>query len=102
VARRCGGIEILAQCRGALAFLANFKPHMLEACTRASALEGLFEHQLSTDTIKTYKPDPRAYAMAVKAFGLPPENILFAAFGSWDAAGAKAFGYPVFWFNPGQ
>ena len=24
---------------------------------------------------------------------------MFAAFGGWDAAGAKAFGYPTFWAN---
>ena len=27
------------------------------------------------------------------------EAIAFAAFGGWDAAGAKAFGYPTFWVN---
>lgn len=85
-----------------LAFLSNFTPDMLAACINASELEGLFEHQLSAEIVKAYKPDPRAYAMGVKAFGLPPEDILFAAFGGWDAAGAKTFGYPVFWFNPGH
>jgi 2-haloacid dehalogenase len=30
---------------------------------------------------------------------LAKEEILFAAFGGWDAAGAKAFGYPTFWVN---
>jgi len=27
------------------------------------------------------------------------ENITFAAFGGWDAAGAKWFGYPTVWVN---
>jgi len=27
------------------------------------------------------------------------EEIAFAAFGGWDAAGAKSFGYPTFWLN---
>jgi 2-haloacid dehalogenase len=100
-----GVVEGLKSLRNAgvrLAFLSNSTPDALAARTKASGLEGLFEHQLSTDTIKTYKPDPRAYAMAVEAFALPAENILFAAFGGWDAIGAKAFGYPVFWFNPGH
>jgi 2-haloacid dehalogenase len=96
------GLKSLRNAGIRLAFLSNFTPHMLAACTAASALEGLFERQLSTDMIKTYKPDPRAYAMAVTAFGLPAENILFAAFGGWDAIGAKTFGYPVFWLNPGN
>jgi 2-haloacid dehalogenase len=96
------GLRSLRDAGFRLAFLANWTPHMLAACAKASALDGLFEHLLSTDTITTYKPDPRAYAMGGKAFALPAENILFAAFGGWDAIGAKTFGYPVFWFNPGH
>ena len=37
--------------------------------------------------------------MAIDAFRLPREEILFAAFAGWDAAGAKWFGYPTFWVN---
>jgi len=54
---------------------------------------------LSTDRVKAYKPDPRAYQMGLDAFGLKPDQILFAAFAGWDAAGAKSFGYPTFWVN---
>jgi 2-haloacid dehalogenase len=45
------------------------------------------------------KPDPRAYQMGVDAFGMAKEEIAFAAFAGWDAAGAKRFGYPTFWVN---
>jgi 2-haloacid dehalogenase len=54
---------------------------------------------LSTDTLKTYKPDPRAYAMGVEAFGLKRGEIIFVAFAGWDAAGSKWFGYPTYWAN---
>jgi 2-haloacid dehalogenase len=37
--------------------------------------------------------------MGVDAFGLKREEMLFAAFAGWDAAGAKAFGYLTFWVN---
>jgi 2-haloacid dehalogenase len=37
--------------------------------------------------------------MAIDALGLRREEILFAAFAGWDAAGAKTFGYPTFWVN---
>jgi 2-haloacid dehalogenase len=37
--------------------------------------------------------------MGVDAFTLGRDEILFAAFGGWDGAGAKAFGYPCFWVN---
>ena len=92
----------LASLRGdgvRLAFLSNFSPALLEAGIHKARLEGVFEHVLSTDAIRTYKPDPRAYRMGVDAFRLRKEEILFAAFAGWDAAGAKWFGYPTFWVN---
>jgi 2-haloacid dehalogenase len=82
-----------------LGFLSNFTAKMLDACIKASGLEGRFEHVLSTDTLKTYKPDPRAYAMGVDAFSLKREEIVFVAFAGWDATGSKWFGYPTYWAN---
>ncbi|HEU4616536.1 MAG TPA: haloacid dehalogenase type II [Gammaproteobacteria bacterium] len=82
-----------------LAFLSNATRKILDACVERSALGGVFEHVLSTDEIRTYKPDPRAYRMAVDAFGLAKQEILFVASAGWDAAGAKSFGYPALWVN---
>jgi 2-haloacid dehalogenase len=82
-----------------LAFLSNMTAKMLEAGIRNSQLDGVFDHVLSTDRVKAYKPDPRAYQMGLDAFGFKPDQILFAAFAGWDAAGAKSFGYPTFWVN---
>jgi len=82
-----------------LAFLSNLTAKMLEAGIHNSQLDGLFDHVLSTGRVKVYKPDPRAYLMGVDALGLQPDQILFAAFAGWDAAGAKSFGYPTFWVN---
>ncbi len=31
--------------------------------------------------------------------GLKKEEVAFAAFGGWDAYGAKSFGYPTYWVN---
>ena len=82
-----------------LAFLANATPTMLDAWVKNSGLDGLFEPHLSTDRVRAFKPDPRAYQMGVDAFALGRDEILFATFGGWDAVGAKAFGYPCFWVN---
>lgn len=82
-----------------LALLSNFSPKMLEAAVRSAGLDGAFDRLLSTDQQKTYKPDPRAYQMAIDAFGLAREEILFAPFAGWDASGAKWFGYRTFWVN---
>jgi 2-haloacid dehalogenase len=82
-----------------MAFLSNLTPTMLDAAVRNAGLEGLFESHLSTDQVKAFKPDPRAYQMGPEAFKLAKEEIAFAAFAGWDAAGAKWFGYPTFWVN---
>ena len=82
-----------------LAILSNATPEILDSGIRNSGLQGVFEHVISTDRIESYKPDPRAYQLAIDAFELGKEEILFVAFGGWDAAGAKAFGYTTFWVN---
>ena len=85
-----------------LSFLANFTDQVLRAGMKNSDLTDLMEQRLSTDRVRAYKPHPRAYQMGPDAFGLPLEQIAFAAFGGWDVAGAKAFGYSTFWVNRGR
>lgn len=82
-----------------MAFLSNLTDAMINSAVKHSALEGFFEPHLSTDRVKAFKPDPRAYRMGLDAFGLGKDEIAFAAFAGWDAAGAKWFGYPTFWVN---
>jgi 2-haloacid dehalogenase len=82
-----------------MAFLANPTAKMFDAVVRNSGLDGLLDEHLSTDRVQAYKPDPRAYQMGLDAFGLARDEIAFAASASWDAAGAKAFGYPTVWIN---
>jgi 2-haloacid dehalogenase len=82
-----------------MSFLADFSNSMLDANIRSAGLEGLFGEHLSTDRVRAFKPDPRAYRMGPDSFNLKREEIVFAAFGGWDAAGAKRFGYPTFWCN---
>jgi len=79
--------------------LANFSPMMLRANADHAGLSSLFEALISTDESRTYKPDPRAYQLGVAHLALTKEEIVFAAFGGWDAAGAKSFGYPTVWVN---
>ncbi len=95
-------VGALKAMRGAgirLAYVSDLTPRMLNAITESAGVADLFEHLLSTDAVSAFKPSPRAYQMAETAFKLPRENIVFAAAGGWDAAGAKAFGYNTFWVN---
>ena len=82
-----------------MSLLSNFTEGMLNAAVKNSGLEGVFGPHLSTDRVRSYKPSPQAYQMGVDSFGLKRDEIAFAAFGGWDAAGAKRFGYPTFWVN---
>jgi 2-haloacid dehalogenase len=79
--------------------IANFSPSMLRANAEHAGMTTLFDALISTDANHTYKPDPRAYQLAVDHLQLEKRHIVFAAFGGWDAAGAKSFGYPTVWVN---
>lgn len=82
-----------------LAPLSNYSPAMLAALVARARLEDLFTALISTAAARTFKPDPRAYALGPSTLGVPPSNIAFAAFGGWDAAGARWFGFRSFWVN---
>ncbi|MDC0669219.1 haloacid dehalogenase type II [Nannocystis radixulma] len=82
-----------------LAPLANYAPGMLSRLLAHAGLAELFDAQISTDRARTFKPSPRAYALGPELLGLPREQIVFAAFGGWDAAGAAWYGFPTFWLN---
>jgi 2-haloacid dehalogenase len=84
------------------AILSNGSPYMLEAAVASSGLAGQFTHILSADLVKVYKPDPRVYELAPKAFGLPREAIVFVSSNSFDVMGAKAYGFQVAWINRAQ
>ena len=90
-------LEALAPRR--LAVLSNGNPDMLEAGLAAAGIRGRLHHVLSVDELGVYKPHPSVYELALKAFGLPAERILFVSSNGWDASGARAFGLPVAWVN---
>lgn len=79
--------------------IANFSPKMLQANADHAGITSLFDELLSTEVNRTYKPDPNAYALGLERLGLKKEEVVFAAFGGWDAYGAKNFGYPTYWVN---
>jgi 2-haloacid dehalogenase len=79
--------------------IANFSQKMLRANADAAGITDLFDELLSTEVNGTYKPDPRAYALGMERLNLKKDEIVFAAFGGWDAYGAKSFGYTTYWVN---
>jgi 2-haloacid dehalogenase len=85
--------------RSPLAILSNGSPTMLDSAVRNNGLGSWFVEVISVDRVKTYKPSPRVYALGIEILNLPAAEILFVSSNSWDAAGAKAFGYQVCWCN---
>ena len=92
-------LESLRRAGIRLVLLSNFTGQMLDTAVERNGLADFFEARLSTDRVHAYKPDQRAYRMGIDTLKLGREEIVFAAFAGWDAAGAKAFGYPTFWVN---
>jgi 2-haloacid dehalogenase len=82
-----------------LAILSNGTEEMLNELLHHYRLEVYFSQILSVDMVKTYKPHPRAYDLAVRAFFATPEEIVFVSSNGWDVAGAKSFGFKVAWCN---
>lgn len=94
-----GALRRLKAANVRIVTIANFSPTMLRSNADHAGLSSLFDALISTDEARTYKPDPRAYQLGVTRLRLPKQDIVFAAFGGWDAAGAKSFGYPTVWVN---
>ena len=88
---RAAGVRIIT--------IANFSSQMLRANAEHAGIVDLFDELLSTEVNGSYKPEPRAYALGMERLGLKKQEIAFAAFGGWDAYGAKSFGYPTYWVN---
>ena len=82
-----------------LAILSNGTQAMLDALVDGSALNGLLDRVISVDPAATYKPDPRAYALAEQALGAEAKDMLFVSSNGFDVSGAKAFGFHVAWIR---
>ncbi|MBN3762862.1 haloacid dehalogenase type II [Burkholderia sp. Ac-20365] len=82
-----------------LAILSNGNPQMLDTAVKSAGMSGLFDHVLSVDAVRAFKPAPATYALGTEAFGATAREIVFVSSNGWDASGANWFGYTVFWLN---
>jgi 2-haloacid dehalogenase len=92
-------LAALAASGAKLGFLSNMTERMLRANAQRNALADHFDVVLSTDRVRSFKPDPRAYALGDSSLQLAKRDVLFVAYAGWDVAGAKWFGYPTYWVN---
>ncbi len=79
--------------------LSNGEPTMLADAVRSAALDDLLDFVLSVETVGVFKPAPAVYRLAEDQLGLTANQIAFVSSNPWDAFGAHAFGFQVFWIN---
>jgi len=82
-----------------LAILSNGSPAMLTPVVKNAGLDQTFAAVISVDAVKIFKPDPRVYQLAPDRLGVARSEIAFVSSYYWDAAGARHFGFHVFWIN---
>jgi 2-haloacid dehalogenase len=90
-----GSLEALAPCKTAI--LTNGSPDMIGPLVEHSGLR--FDAVLSVDAVKVFKPAPQVYELASTQLTVPAARIGFVSSNCWDAMGAKAFGFSVYWIN---
>lgn len=95
------------EARGALDSLSGHKRAILSVGTKPMLTEmvahaGMTQHfdkLLSVDTVKVYKPHPATYQLVLDELGVVRSEVGFVTSNYFDVAGAKAFGFTVFWIN---
>jgi 2-haloacid dehalogenase len=96
------GLDRLIELSIPLAVLSNGTPEGVAAVVAHAGLTDRFEHLLSVDTVKRFKPAREAYALAATAFGRPLGEILFVTGHEWDVAGAQAAGMQTAFLRRGE
>jgi len=81
------------------AILSNGSPEMLLKVTQHNGFSKLLKEVISVHELSIFKPAPQVYQLAVSKLGISKEHIGFVSSNAWDAAGAKSFGFQVFWIN---
>lgn len=95
-----GALEALSGYRRAILSVGT-KP-MIEAIVTNAGLSSQFDALLSVDTVKAYKPHPSVYQLVLDEMSLAKDEVGFVTSNFFDVAGAKSFGFKVFWINRGR
>ncbi|MFN3614490.1 MAG: haloacid dehalogenase type II [Rubrimonas sp.] len=83
-----------------IAILTNADAEATQRAIKANGLSTWIDVILSAETLRTYKPDPRVYAIVETIPGFQSrESIRFVSANAWDAHHASAFGLNATWIN---
>lgn len=92
-----GALESLRSHGLKLGVLAQSSAQKTDAVLRFAGLRDRFELVLSAQDAGAYKPDPRAYRMALKQADAGASDACFVSTYWWDVAGAKRCGMRTAW-----
>lgn len=73
--------------------LTNSAQATVDAQFENAGLSGYFEHVLSVDPARCFKPHPDAYARVTDTLGCAPNELRLIAAHDWDITGAMRAGY---------
>lgn len=75
-----------------LATLTNSSPEMVRAQLEHAGILDLFDHVLSVEEVRRYKPAPEPYQLAAERLGASPSEVRMVAAHDWDVWGAMHAG----------
>lgn len=93
------GLEQLRALGARLAILSNGEPQMLAAAVDSAGLSHLLDAVISVDEIKTFKPNPRVYALIEAHVPVKAADTCFVSANDWDVNGAGAAGLTAVWIQ---
>ncbi|MDW3190863.1 MAG: haloacid dehalogenase type II [Cytophagales bacterium] len=81
------------------AILSNGEQDMLEQSVKIAQIDTYIDHILSASRVQVFKPSPKVYELATRAFSCEYTDIVFFSSNPWDVAGASNFGFQTIWLN---
>ncbi|WP_186576103.1 haloacid dehalogenase type II [Aquibacillus kalidii] len=82
-----------------LAVFSNGSHDMLDPLINNSRIKDKFDHIISVDEVKHYKPTTSAYQHCLDILQVDKKEVLFMSSNGWDISGAKHFGFQTAWIN---
>jgi len=70
---------------------------MIEKSQEHAGISSHFQSIISIERHKVYKPSKEAYEIGIHEIGVMPNEVIFVSGNSFDAIGAKNYGYPTIW-----
>jgi 2-haloacid dehalogenase len=88
-----GGLSLLKDAGFRLVTMTNSPPHPEGSPLEHAGIAHFFERQFSIDTVRQFKPAPKAYQMVASGLNTPPRSLCMVAAHVWDTIGAQTVGY---------